>query len=144
VDLSIERWRGLPTDHVLELERGEDIDLVEQAIRATNMGRYRLREQVKYRDLQLALRAPAALEALANAVAHRQANPELTLFFWYTTNAGVGRERATGLPRCAPAITLWEQLQTEVYPATLITALANGCADTALAVIDRQWVGPGV
>lgn len=35
VDLTIDRWLHLQADQVLELERGEDIDLVTQSLAST-------------------------------------------------------------------------------------------------------------
>lgn len=126
VDLTIERWLNLPTDHVLELECGEDIDLVSQAFLAAGEEQRRLLEQVKHREEALTLRTPAALEALANAITHRQRNPDVALFFRYTTNARITRERASGLPDHTPAIELWEQLRTGIYPRDGVSVALAG------------------
>ncbi len=116
VDLTIERWLNLPDGCVLELERGEDIDLVAQAIGTENEEeRQRLLEQVKHRDQNLTLRSASAIEALANAVAHRQTNPDLILIFRYSSNAGIGRERPSFLPLGEAAIAVWEQLRLGSY-----------------------------
>src|SRR5262249_33867148 len=112
VDLSLRRWLDLGENQQLELERGEDIDLVNRAISATNMQEAsRLLEQVKHREQNLTLRSPAALEALANAVEHLAANPGLDLRFCFTTNAGIGIERPCPFPNGAAGISLWEQVR---------------------------------
>src|SRR5215213_5891391 len=71
VDLTILRWLSLQEGQHLELERGEDIDLVGQALAANDSAEaWRVLEQVKHRERNLTLREPAAIEALVNAVEH--------------------------------------------------------------------------
>ena len=112
VDLTIRRWMDLGDDQHLELERGEDIDLVNRAITATTAEETgRLLEQVKHREHNLTLRNPPALEALANAVEHLTTNTGFDLRFCYTTNAGVGTERPCPFPNGAAGIFLWEQVR---------------------------------
>src|SRR2546428_385083 len=92
VDLTILRWFNLQPDQVLELEHGEDIDLVSKAVTASDHDtRCRLLEQVKRREVSLTLRTPEAIAALVNFFEHRTANPHTTLLFRYTTNARIGR-----------------------------------------------------
>lgn len=124
VDLTIRRWMDLGDDQHLELERGEDIDLVNRAITATTAQEAgRLLEQVKHREQNLTLRNPAALEALANAVEHLAANAGLDLRFCYTTNAGVGTERPCPFPNSTAGITLWEQVrQGQLTGSALVDA----------------------
>ena len=56
VDVTIDRWLDLQPGQVLELERGEDIDVVSEAIQATDHDtRQRLLEQVKHRASSLYL-----------------------------------------------------------------------------------------
>src|SRR5215831_19331718 len=94
VDLTLVRWLDLEDGQQLELERGEDIDLVSRALGATNQDEERrFLEQVKHREDNLTLRKPAALEALANAVEHFNAIREADLRICYSTNAGIGQER---------------------------------------------------
>lgn len=109
VDLTIERWLNLTPDQELQLECGEDIDLISRAHQAGEDGS-RLLEQVKHRDSSITLRSDAAVEAIANAVEHRAANPAARLLFRFTTNARAGRERLSPL-RGTAAIEAWEQVR---------------------------------
>lgn len=48
VDVTIDRWLNLQPGQVLELERGEDIDVVSKAIEAADHDIQRILEQVKH------------------------------------------------------------------------------------------------
>ena len=112
IDLSIERWLVLNENEVLELECGEDIDIVSRAIQATHEAeRDRLLNQVKSRDRRISLRSPEALEALASFAEHRLANPEMQLRFLYTTNALATCERPSIFEGNTPAIPVWNRLR---------------------------------
>src|SRR5437870_1068149 len=126
VDLTIQRWLDLDDSQHLELERGEDIDLVSRAIASTDPSETeRLLEQVKHREHNLTLRTPAALEAIANAVAHFTANPSITLRFCYTTNADIGTERPCTFPNRTPGIALWERVRrSEIMGDELFRAVS--------------------
>lgn len=140
VDLTIERWLNLQDGCVLELERGEDIDLVAQAIGTENEEeRQRLLEQVKHRDQNITLRSSSAIEALANAVVHRQTNPDLILIFRYTSNAAIGRERPSFLPQGEAAIAAWEQIRIGSYSADAQSVALAGIRRHLLAA--QQPVG---
>jgi hypothetical protein len=95
----------------LELERGEDIDLVRQSLTATPEEQTRLLEQVKHRTTPITLRNAAAVAALACAVEHRSANPGLTLEFRYTTNAQITAERISLIKSGGPALIMWEEIR---------------------------------
>jgi tetratricopeptide (TPR) repeat protein len=112
VDMTIYRWLALDMNQVLALEFGEDIDLISKSlIAADDDERERLLEQVKYREASLTLKSPAAIGALACAVEHRCANPDFHLFFRYTTNAIIVRERSSPMPERMPALVAWERLR---------------------------------
>ncbi len=87
VDLTIQRWLELSPSQILELECGEDIDIISLALVAEVEERDRLLEQVKHRDGSLTLRSPEALTAIACFVEHIQSNPSANLAFQFTTNA---------------------------------------------------------
>jgi hypothetical protein len=128
VDLTLLRWLALVPHEHLELERGEDIDLVAQALAdESHDGYVRTLEQVKVRETKLTLRSSSALESLANAVSHLVANPCLAIRFCYTTNAKVARERPCPFPDKAAGIEVWEQIRRGAITApqltTVITAL---------------------
>lgn len=111
IDLTIQRWLDLLPDQILELERGEDIDVISRSLVADSEERDRLLEQVKHRDSSLTLRKPEAIAAIANFIEHCQANPTADLIFQFTTNAKVGRERQSPIPNRMPAIEAWERLR---------------------------------
>src|ERR1700733_4898496 len=81
VDVTIHRWINLQPNEVLELERGEDLDVVR--ISSDHAEDLRILEQVKLRTAALTLRSANALEALANFCEHRQSNPASRLNFRY-------------------------------------------------------------
>ena len=72
VNTTLLKWIELLPDHRLELEAGEDIDVVRQAVTASD-GPDRLLAAVKHRERNQTLRSPEALAALATFHEHRQA-----------------------------------------------------------------------
>jgi len=111
-ELTIARWLELEPGQILELEHGEDIDLVAQAITTEDeYEQYRLLEQVKHREQTVTLKTSAAISAIVNFYEHRLANPDMPLLFRYTTNALVGRERRSPMPGGMAAIDAWEQIR---------------------------------
>jgi hypothetical protein len=111
IDITIQRWLDLLPNQVLELERGEDIDIVSRSLIAGSEERDRLLEQVKHRDSSLTLRKPEAITAIANFIEHCQTNLTADLIFQFTTNAKVSRERLSPMPNQMPAIDAWERLR---------------------------------
>ena len=77
VNVSILRWLSLLPGQHLELEAGEDVDLVQKGARADEAERHRLMEQLKHKKRALTLRSDDALEAIANFCEHRKVNPSL-------------------------------------------------------------------
>ena len=125
VDQTLLRWLALGPDQQLELECGEDIDLVAKALSESGEAAYyRKLEQVKVREQRLSLRSGIALEALANAHAQRVANPDIDLRFCFTTNAGIGSEKPNPFPSKVRGIELWQQLANG--------SLSNGATDSVL------------
>lgn len=111
VDLTIQRWLDLEPNQILELECGEDIDIVGRALVADSEERDRLLEQVKHRDSSITLRSPEAVTAIACFIEHRQNNLTVNLVFQFTTNTKVARERISQLPKGMKAIEAWENLR---------------------------------
>jgi hypothetical protein len=101
---------------VIELERGEDIDIVQKALLSSDDEQSRLLEQIKRRDQNLTLRSPQAIEALASFYEHLLHNPGLNLTFRYVTNAAVGTERLSPMPERLPAIRAWNQMNADELP----------------------------
>lgn len=64
VDLSIKQWIALEDKQVLELERGEDIDVVSE-ISKSEIQERKL-QQIKHREKKITLRSNEAIEALIN------------------------------------------------------------------------------
>lgn len=126
VDLTIQRWLELLPSQILELECGEDIDIIGLALIADEVEeRDRLLEQVKHRDGSLTLRSPEALTAIACFAEHMQSNPGANLIFQFTTNAKVGKENHSPMPRRMPAIEGWKTL-SEGTPDTDKEAILSG------------------
>jgi hypothetical protein len=111
VDLTILRWIELANDHVLELEHGEDIDHVLQALGGAPGGLDRLLEQVKFRSAPISLRTSVAVEAIANAAEHLSSNPGLRLGFRFFTTAKVTREQHHPDPVSDSGIHVWEAVR---------------------------------
>lgn len=111
VDLTIERWLNLEPNMALELERGEDIDTIREAMLKHGVDQERLLEQIKARESNLTLRSAQAVESLASFHEHLQTNPSLDLSFRYVTNAQVGVEKNSPVPERIPLVMLWNQLR---------------------------------
>lgn len=114
VDLTIDRWLNLRPDQVLELERGEDIDTIQEAVQIKGVENTRLLEQIKVRESSLTLRSTHAIEALASFYEHLDVNPQLDLNFRYVTTADIGLEHNSPSPDRIPLITLWDQLRSGI------------------------------
>src|SRR5690349_6378929 len=81
VNVTILRWLHLRPGQHLELEAGEDIDLIQEAA-AKGLEGAQLFEQAKQlRGKRLTLRSPDALEAIANFCQHLSSRPGETLAF---------------------------------------------------------------
>jgi hypothetical protein len=116
VNLTILRWIELEEGEHLELERGEDIDTVQNGNDGIAVEK-RLLEQVKVRSgRSLTLRSEEALEALANFCSHSAANPAWNLKFRYVTTADSGVEQGWAGPDSG--IETWTALQRGRYDDT--------------------------
>src|SRR5579875_2744945 len=110
--LTVERWLNLQDGQILELERGEDIDVISTGLSANDLQMDRLLEQVKHREVNVTLRSAPALQALSSAIAHRASNASMSLTFRYTTNAQAGVEAESPFESGISAIAVWERLRT--------------------------------
>ena len=119
VDLTITRWLALKPGQTLELECGEDIDLISHSLTVPSEEQMRLLEQVKHRTRPVTLRAPSAVASLACALEHRNANPQLHLEFQYTTNAQITVERVSLIKPTGPALVMWEELRRGILSAAV-------------------------
>jgi tetratricopeptide (TPR) repeat protein len=124
VDLTIRRWLELREHESLELERGEDIDLIARGVSA-GTDEERLVEQVKNLTGSITLRSGAAVEGVANFAQHRARNPGVRLFFRLTTTATVGREQGSPFPAAQPGIIVWSRLRNGEFNETEELDAAN-------------------
>lgn len=127
IDRTLDHWIELRPGQVLELERGEDIDVIGQIVAGGNTKtESRLLEQVKHRETSITLRSSAVLEALANFHDHLVHESGNELRFRFLTNAAVGSEQLNPFPNRTPGITLWEQVRTRQIDGTdLIAAVEH-------------------
>ena len=91
VDYTILRWLKLESTEVLELERGEDIDIIQRDL--LNHEITRDLEQIKYRESNLTLNSDVVLELMKNFYIHKTNNPDKNIQFRFLTNANYGHER---------------------------------------------------
>ncbi len=110
VDHTIIRWLDLGDGEILELECGEDIDLVTPLLDQHNRPPVRTLEQVKNLQAHVTLRSPRAISALVNAALYRRKPRGGHLRFRYTTSAVVGVEQRSPLGRVS-AIEAWERVR---------------------------------
>lgn len=126
VDLTIQRWLNLQPHQTLELECGEDIDIISRSLGTTDSDENeRLLEQVKHREEKITLKNPAAVTMIACAIEHLNTNPNSSLIFRYTTNTEATRERLSPIPDNTPGILIWEQIRSGNLPEKLVKARLN-------------------
>src|ERR1700691_594177 len=93
VNVTILRWLNLLPGQHLELEAGENIDLIQTAA-AHGLDDARRLEQVKQlRRKRLTLRSADALEAIANFCQHRKSSSVEKLTFRFLTTTSARKER---------------------------------------------------
>lgn len=129
VHLTIERWLDLQPEQSLELERGEDIDIVDitsHPSTGTSEERQRVLEQVKHREESITLRKPEAITAIACFLEHQKNNIGAILRFRYTTNVKEGQERPSPMPNGISAIAAWKQIWQGSLPGTVRNAALEG------------------
>lgn len=152
VDLTIDRWLNLEPGHILELERGEDIDEVWTAIEETaskqSLIASRLSIQVKHMLQNVTLRSASAVKALVHFYDSYSCTDDTVrrnLFFHYMTNAKMGKERPLPPAIETGGILAWnriarEQLeqeeQQEVLSALRAVLLSTG---QPRDVSDSKW-----
>lgn len=100
VEVTLKRWVELNDGQRLELEHGEDIDLISrdeiglrQAVAGDAEAQERLLEQIKdYKDA-ITLNSEAVCQSVCDFFEHRMANPNQALRFLFSTTAPVTKER---------------------------------------------------
>lgn len=121
IQLTVLRWITLEQNAELELECGEDIDIVRKALEVNKSER--TVEQVKYRSRPLSLRSPALLTALVNFYLSRQNNPQIRLSFRFITNCSPALERTGRADHTVPAIQLWNGIADGTRSTTIAADL---------------------
>ena len=108
---TILHWLNLEEGVFLELEAGEDIDIVRADLNQPEDNLERLLTQLKQiSDGSLTLRNRDALKSVANFSGHREANPEWNLRFRFVTTLPIGEER-DGWDFSHSAIRTWERIR---------------------------------
>lgn len=92
VALTIREWLSLKEGQVLELEAGEDIDIVNTARARDHRGR-RILGQVKHLSGGLTLNSEESRVSVANFAEHLLHNPGVDLRFRFLTSAAISSER---------------------------------------------------
>lgn len=134
VDLTINHWLDLQHDQVLELERGEDIDLVQAVINSPEVEQQRLLGQIKHRDKNITLRSSEAIEALASFYEHTNANPNIDLKLRFITNAQIGKEKLSPIPQKTPALIAWELLRSGQIEGDTLSSYLTGIHKIIMSV----------
>ena len=106
-------WLNLAEGQHLELEAGEDFDLVEREAASVAADASRTVQQVHKRSRTITLRSPKTVQAIANFCAHRKTNRDAVLKFRFLTTAKPGREKGWRVP----GIVTWEGIrQVQLSP----------------------------
>jgi hypothetical protein len=112
VNVTIQHWLKLGPGEHLELEAGEDIDIVRQEAGESGADPERLTVQLKQLSgASLTLRNPKSLESVANFCCHRQTYPDWKIKFRFMTTLGIGKEQAWR--QTGTAILTWEDIRLE-------------------------------
>jgi hypothetical protein len=110
IDLTIQRWVELKDDEILELERGEDLDVIQ--LNGEDVPETRTLEQIKRRSTtSISLKSADALTAVAHFCEHRKNNPSVRLRFRFLTTGTLAKEQAWKRP--GTAISTWQAIQRE-------------------------------
>ncbi len=113
-------WLNLVDDQHLELEAGEDFDLVERQAASEASDPARTLQQVHKRSRTITLRSPKTVSAIANFCAHRRTNPDSVLKFRFLSTAKPGREKGWRIP----GIVMWEGIrQIQLSPDEEVSAI---------------------
>jgi hypothetical protein len=120
IDHAVLRWLTLQPHEILELERGEDLDVVARSVTNRTSEFSRQLQQIKHLQRPITLRSPSTVEAIANAIEHRATNVELRLSFAFLTNSCPTTERSSPFVDSRPGIEVWESLRKEEFTASEI------------------------
>ncbi|WP_405266290.1 hypothetical protein [Cellulophaga sp. Ld12] len=108
VDATIHKWLTLNDDEILELEKGEDIDVIVKGIKGEEKSREL--EQIKYRENKLSLNQNDVIELIFNFYLHKKSNPSKKINFCFISNTGYSVERPAIFSDGSGAIGVWSEL----------------------------------
>lgn len=108
VDTTILRWLDITDNEILELEKGEDIDIVTRDIENNEVSREL--EQIKYRATNITLNHDVSIDTLFNFFLHRINNPKHRVHFRFVTNTNYGIERPALFFDGKSGIEVWIEL----------------------------------
>lgn len=100
LDWSVLRWLQLGPGEALELEGGEDIDILARGTLGDD-DEHRTLVALKRVRRPVSLRTPSAVAAVAHLAGHRHRNPSRRLSMIYLTTAAPTRERGVQFPNGA-------------------------------------------
>ena len=168
-NLTVFQWLNLPENEHLELECGEDIDVVGKAVGEVigqelapsefpvELVDVRSLGQLKVRAANLTLKSGEALQAITRFCDHQKLNPQWSLSFRYLTTAELGVER--DWDGSGSAIATWEAIRLNKYgeaeeaaAISLIAAFLRSCSqpekvsksswDCLHSVVETEDTGP--
>lgn len=103
-DITILRWLELEEFDILELEKGEDIDLITKDFENNEL---RELQQIKHKESNISLNQLSTLELLKNFYLHRVNNKGQRIRFRFVTNTGYVLERPALFPNGDKGIDMW-------------------------------------
>ncbi len=110
VNQTILKWLELDANERLELEKGEDYDLIKDVINGNPDERELA--QIKHRDSNFTLNSETVIESIINFYLHRVNNPGKKLLFKFVTNTAYATERPALLPKGKAGIEAWNELHS--------------------------------
>lgn len=109
VDMTIIEWLRLKFNQIIELEKGEDIDIVN--FDNDDIEKNREAIQVKRRDVSFSLNDEAVLTSIFNFIVSKMNNPSYDLKFRFLTNNPYKIEHPIIIPNGQLAIETWQAIQ---------------------------------
>ena len=113
VQLTILQWLTLDDNQILELEKGEDIDLITQGI--NNQELERTLGQAKFRENGVSLGRNDIIEILLNYFVHIKENPNAKINFKYISNTDCVEERPAIFLNGKKGIDVWMELREREF-----------------------------
>jgi hypothetical protein len=103
---TIDLWLQLNDGEQLELEKGEDVDIVKEND---------ARDLIQVKDLisKITLRDKNVGECLFNWYQHQKTNPNFTLKFCFLTTATTTKEKGSQFPNGKCGIEIWQEIHTD-------------------------------